>query len=538
MKYYIIAGEASGDLHGSNLMKGLKASDSSAEFRFWGGDLMAAEGGTLVRHYKETAVVGFVEVLMSLDKITKNLRLCKKDLLDYKPDVLILIDYPGFNFRIAKFAKENNIIVFYYISPKVWAWKESRVKNLKRDVDRLFIIFPFEIEYFKKWGINAIYNGNPLLDSTAGHPVHKESEHEFRKRNNLNEKPIIGLLAGSRVMEINYLLPRMVKIEQNFPDYQFLLAGAPSIEKSIYNKHLKSSNIKLLTGETYGILKHSKATVLSSGTASLEAALLDAPQVVCYGGNEISYRIAKLLVKVKFISLVNLILDRPVVKELIQHECTPDKITKELKKLLGKGQREKLVKKYSKLRDLLGGEGASVKVAKSMIEEYNKIVDSRRFTKVIDTPIGLLKLICDKDSLTEVTYLQSKNNNLHNDNHPVLTEAEKQFMEYFANQRKSFDLPVKPDGTEFQRKVWDELCKIPYGKVRSYGEVAKLIGTKDANRAVGMACKMNPLLIVVPCHRVLGAHNKLTGFNIGIDKQSFLLEHEKAYQSEEQNLFN
>ena len=213
-------------------------------------------------------------------------------------------------------------------------------------------------------------------------------------------------------------------------------------------------------------------------------------------------------------------------------------ITKELKKLLGKGQREKLVKKYSKLRDLLGGEGASVKVAKSMIEEYNKMVDSRRFSKVIDTPIGLLKLTCDKDSLTEVTYLQSKNNNLHNDNHPVLTEAEKQFMEYFANQRKSFDLPVKPDGTEFQRKVWDELCKIPYGKVRSYGEVAKLIGTKDANRAVGMACKMNPLLIVVPCHRVLGAHNKLTGFNIGIDKKSFLLEHEKAYQSEEQNLFN
>jgi O-6-methylguanine DNA methyltransferase len=368
--------------------------------------------------------------------------------------------------------------------------------------------------------------------------VHKESEKEFRERNNLDERPIIGLLAGSRVMEINYLLPRMVKLEKNFPDYQFLLAGAPSIDNSIYDKHLKSSNIKLLTGETYGILKHSKATVLSSGTASLEAALLDAPQVVCYGGNEISYRIAKLLVKVKFISLVNLILDRPVVKELIQHDCTPDNITKELKKLLSKGQREKLVKKYSKLRDILGGEGASVKVAKSMIEEYNKMVDSRRFSKIIDTPIGLLRLTCDKDSLTEVTYLQSKNNNLHNDIHPVLTEAEKQFKDYFANQRKSFDLPIKPDGTEFQRKVWEELCRIPYGKVRSYGEVAKLIGTKDANRAVGMACKMNPLLIVVPCHRVLGAHNKLTGFNIGIDKKSFLLEHEKAYQSEEQNLFN
>lgn len=538
MKYYIIAGEASGDLHGSNLMKGLIASDPQAEFKFWGGDLMAAQGGTLVKHYKETAVMGFVEVLMSLDKITKNLKLCKRDLLEYKPDILILIDYPGFNFRMAKFAKENNITVFYYISPKVWAWKESRVKYLKNDVDRLFIIFPFEIDYFKKWGINAIYNGNPLLDSVSGHPVHKESIEEFRERNNLDSRPVIGLLAGSRIMEINYLLPRMVRLEKFFPDYQFLLAGAPSVDKSVYEKHLKNSGIKLLFGETYGILKHSCATALASGTASLEAALLNAPQVVCYGGNEISYRIAKMLVKVKYISLVNLILDKPVVKELIQHDCTPEEISKELKKLLSKGQREKLEKKYEKLRTILGGDGASVKVARSMIDEYNKIISNKRFARVIDTPLGLLKLISNNESLIEVAYQEESNIKQDNDNHPVLIEAEKQFKEYFASQRKSFDLPLSPEGTEFQRRVWDELSKIPYGKVRSYGEVARLIGAKDANRAVGMACKMNPLLIVVPCHRVLGAHNKLTGFNIGIDKKSYLLEHEKAYQSEEQSLFN
>lgn len=538
MKYYIIAGEASGDLHGSNLMKGLKGADSSAEFRFWGGDLMAAQGGTLVRHYRETAVMGFVEVLMSIDKITKNLKLCKKDLLEYKPDILILIDYPGFNFRMAKFAKENNITVFYYISPKVWAWKEGRIKHLKSDIDRLFIIFPFEIEYFRKRGIEAIYNGNPLLDSIAGHPVHKESEEEFRKRNDLNDKPIIGLLAGSRIMEINYLLPRMVKMENKFPEFQFLLAGAPSVDHAVYEKHLKNSGIKLLFGETYGILKHSKATALASGTASLEAAILNAPQVVCYGGNEISYQIAKRLVKVKYISLVNLILDKPVVKELIQHDCTPSEIAKELKRLTSKGQREKIEKKYDKLRAILGGEGASAKVANSMIEEYQKIENSRRFSRVISTPLGDLKLLCDNKHLLEITYQKPDNAKHIMDTHPILLETEKQLSEYFGNQRKSFDLPVNPEGTEFQKRVWDELRRIPYGNVKSYGDVAKLIGAKDANRAVGMACKMNPLLIVVPCHRVLGAHNKLTGFNIGIDKKSYLLEHEKAYQAEGTNLFN
>src|SRR3989339_772543 len=543
MKYYIIAGEASGDLHGSNLMKGLKIADPQARFRVWGGDLMANEGGELVKHYKETAVMGFVEVLKSIRKISANLNLCKNDLLEYNPDILILIDYPGFNFRIAKFAKLNGLKVFYYISPKVWAWKESRVEYLKRDIDRLFIIFPFEIDYFKKQGIEAIYNGNPLLDSIAGHPSIKESSEEFGKRAGLDDKPIIGLLAGSRSMEINYLMPRFIKLEKIFPEYNFVLAGAPSMDLSSYSKFLENTKIKLLFGETYSILRHAKVTVLASGTASLEAALLDAPQVVCYGGNEISYQIAKRLVKIKYASLVNLILDMPLVKELLQHDCTTEKIADEIKYLLNEKHREKLFKKYAKVKEMLGGEGASVKVAASMIEEYNKMREAQRFYLNIDTPLGTLRLTSDNDYLLEVNYIEDTKkrlsnkrdksdnpNNIQSELPQVILDAKKQFEDYFASKRDTFDIPIKPEGTEFQQKVWGELRKIPYGEVKSYGDIAKIIGSSDASRAVGLACKMNHLLIVIPCHRVLGVNNKLTGFAIGVDKKSFLLNHEKAYE--------
>ncbi|MDP3453240.1 MAG: lipid-A-disaccharide synthase [Bacteroidales bacterium] len=544
MKYYIIAGEASGDLHGSNLMKGLKTADPEAEFRFWGGDLMSSQGGVLVKHYKETAVMGFVEVLASIRKISINLSLCKKDLLEYNPDILILIDYPGFNFRIAKFAKQNGIKVFYYISPKVWAWKESRIENLRRDVDKLFIIFPFEIEYFKKHKIEAIYNGNPLLDSIAQSQLKKESSEEFRKRIGLDDKPIIGLLAGSRAMEIKYLLPRMVKLEKLLPGFNYLLAGAPSTDVSTYQKYLKNSNIKLLFSETYNILSHARVSVLSSGTASLEAALLDAPQVVCYGGNEISYQIAKRLIKVKYASLVNLILDQPLVKELLQHDCTPEKIAEEVKSLLNDKRRERVLKKYSKVREMLGGEGASVKVAKSMVEQYREMLNSQRFTISLETPLGLLKLVSDNEYLLEVNYIDN-NQTISNDAGisdsglpEVLKQARDELTEYFKNQREIFEIPIKPIGTEFQNRVWSELKRIPYGEVRTYGDIAKNIGTPDAGRAVGMACKMNPLLVVVPCHRVLGAHNRLTGFNIGLEKKGFLLDHEKAYAKGESNLFS
>ena len=392
MRYYLVAGEASGDLHGSNLIKGLKMADPKPEFRCWGGDLMEAEGAHLVKHYKESAIIGFVEVVMSLKTLLGNLEQCKKDILEYKPDALILIDYPGFNFRIAEFAKKNGIRVFYYIAPKVWAWKEKRVHKLQKFVDRLFIIFPFEIEYFKKWNIDAIYNGNPLLDSVDNFKYAAESREEFDRRCNLlPDKPIIALLAGSRKGEISYLLPRMAKIIEHYPDYQFVLAGAPATETSVYQAILDKFNIKLidakgvpsgkgrevklLKGETYSILKHAKAAIISAGTASLEAALIGTPQVVCYGGNEISYRIAKHFVKLKYISLANLIMNAGLFKELIQHECTPELIMRELNRLLDDiPYREKMMDDYAKVRNILGGKGASEKVAKAMIVELEAMM--------------------------------------------------------------------------------------------------------------------------------------------------------------------
>ena len=378
MRYYLIAGEASGDLHGSNLIKGIREIDNNARIRCWGGDLMKEAGADLVKHYKEGAIMGFVEVVANLGKLAKNLQNCKNDILSYNPDILILIDYPGFNFRIAKFAKENGIRVFYYIAPKVWAWKENRVHRLKQYVDRLFIIFPFEIEYFRKWGINAIYNGNPLLDSVDNHNSALESRESFAKRTGISPAATtVALLAGSRKGEIKYLLPRMIEVAKKHPDYQFLMACAPSMEEEFYNKIIgkQCSNIKLLFGETYSALRHSDAAIISSGTASLEAALIGVPQVVCYGGNEISYQIAKRVVKLKYISLANLIMDKGLFKELIQHDCTPEKIDAELDNLLhNNGYREKMMADYKDVRTVLGGKGASAKVAQAMINELEQMI--------------------------------------------------------------------------------------------------------------------------------------------------------------------
>ncbi len=375
MKYYMIAGEASGDLHGSNLIKGIKEVDSSAQIRCWGGDLMKEAGGDLVKHYKEGAIMGFVEVVANLGKISRNLNDCKKDIMEFNPDVVVLIDYPGFNFRIAEFAKKNGFRVFYYIAPKVWAWKEKRVHRLKKFVDRLFIIFPFEIEYFKKWGIDAIYRGNPLLDSVDNYSRANETREEFFARTGLDAtRESVALLAGSRKGEIKYLLPRMIEVARKFPDNQFLMACAPSMEREFYESIIgkKCNNIKLLFGETYSILRHCRAAIINSGTASLEAALIGVPQVVCYGGNEISYQIAKRVVKLKYISLANLIMDRGLFKELIQHDCTPELIAQELEMLLHNGTyRTKMMEDYAMVREVLGGKGASAKVAGAM---YNELV--------------------------------------------------------------------------------------------------------------------------------------------------------------------
>lgn len=377
----MIAGEASGDLHGSNLIKGIKEVDSQAHIRCWGGDLMKEAGGDLVKHYKEGAIMGFVEVVANLGKISRNLNDCKRDIMEYNPDVVVLIDYPGFNFRIAEFAKKNGFRVFYYIAPKVWAWKEKRVHRLKKFVDKLFIIFPFEIEYFRKWGIDTIYRGNPLLDSVDNYSRANESREEFFARTGLDAtKESVALLAGSRKGEIKYLLPRMMEVACKFPDNQFIMACAPSMEREFYESIIgkECNNIKLLFGETYSILRHCRAAIINSGTASLEAALIGVPQVVCYGGNEISYQIAKRVVKLKYISLANLIMDRGLFKELIQHDCTPALISQELEKLLhDDAYRGKMMEDYAQVREVLGGKGASAKVAKAMYDELDKMINNR-----------------------------------------------------------------------------------------------------------------------------------------------------------------
>lgn len=381
MRYFLIAGEASGDLHGSNLIKGIREIDNNAQIRCWGGDLMKEAGAELIKHYKDGAIMGFVEVVANLGKLAKNLQDCKNDIINYNPDVVVLIDYPGFNFRIAEFAKGRGMRVFYYIAPKVWAWKEKRVHKLKKYVDKLFIIFPFEIEYFRKWGINAIYRGNPLLDSVDNHSTSDETKEAFEQRCGLGSAgKTVALLAGSRKSEIKYLLPRMMQVAQRYPNYRFLMACAPSMDKEFYEGIIgnKCNNIKLLFGETYSILRHSDAAIISSGTASLEAALIGVPQVVCYGGNEISYQIAKRVVKLKYISLANLIMDKGMFKELIQHDCTPDKISQELDNLLdNSAYRKQMISGYMEVRNVLGGKGASAKVAKAMIEELETMIKNQ-----------------------------------------------------------------------------------------------------------------------------------------------------------------
>lgn len=538
MRYYIIAGEASGDLHGSNLMRSLQKEDPSSEFRFWGGDHMSSVAEGLVMHYRDTAVMGIVEVVSKLRKIGKNLTLCKRDISDWNPDVVILIDYPGFNLRIAKYAKERGFRTFYYIPPKVWARGESRVEKLKKYIDRVYVIFPFEHEYFANHNLNTIYFGNPLLDSIMSDKAMHESRSEFLKRNYLDEQPSIALLAGSRKHEIKYLLPKMRVLEDEYKDYQLLLAGAPSVDADYYRKFLSGSRIKLIFGETYSILRHSQAVVLSSGTASLEAAIIGTPQIVCYGLNPLTAYIAKFIIKVKYASLVNLILGRELVKELLQWNCTPENITLETGKILQGKERGKILTGYRKLIKILGGEGASEKVAKSMIKEIQELKDGTIYTALHDTPLGRLKLVCNDTYLLSVEYMtEDIEKEPSVDKHPILTETIKQLDEYFSEKRHEFTLPIKLNGTDFQKRVWEELQRIPYGQIKTYGEVAASVESKEASRAVGLACKMNPLLIIVPCHRVLGANNKLTGFAIGIDKKSYLLDLERAYLNTENSLF-
>lgn len=372
MKYYLIAGEASGDMHGANLIKGLSKADPQAEFRFWGGDKMAQAGGAanLARHYKTASFFGALEVITHLREILQQMKECKADIKAFAPDVLILIDYPGFNFRMAKYAHGIGIRTFYYISPKVWAWKESRVKLIRKYVDELFIIFPFEIEYFRKKGIHAWFEGNPLVDVLEEEKKRIPSRGEFVKKNGVPEgKPIVALLSGSRKSELKYNLPFMVELSRRFPQYAFVVGGVGWLDRELYDDIVKGSDIVYVCDRTYALLANADAAVVTSGTATLETALIGTPEVVCYRKDKLTISIGRFVVKVPFISLVNLIMGREVVRELIQWDMTLPNAEKELTDIMpGGAKREKMLADFGELRRLVGGPGASDRFAAKMVE--------------------------------------------------------------------------------------------------------------------------------------------------------------------------
>lgn len=368
MKYYIIAGEASGDLHGSNLIKALKREDPKAQIRCWGGDLMEQAGGELAKHYKDMAFMGFLEVLLNLRTISRNFAFCREDIQRFRPDLIVFIDFSGFNLRIAKWAKAEGYRTNYYISPQIWASRESRIKNIKRDIDALYVILPFEKEFYEgKHGYPVHFVGHPLIDAIADTPLMGRAE--FREQYDLDpKKPIIALLPGSRKQEVRKMLRVMLSIRGDYPQYQFVIAGAPSLPDAFYTPYREKDRVHYVGNRTYALLKHSHAALVTSGTATLETALFEVPQVVCYKGNWISYQIAKRIITLDFISLVNLIMGREVVKELIQDEFTGENLKKELSKIIGGPQRERMLADYKLLREKLGGRGASELTARLIVE--------------------------------------------------------------------------------------------------------------------------------------------------------------------------
>ncbi|MCB0560256.1 MAG: lipid-A-disaccharide synthase [Lewinellaceae bacterium] len=368
MKYYIIAGEASGDLHGSNLIKGLREADPEADCRIWGGDLMEAAGGQLVKHYRELAFMGFVEVLMNLRTILGNMKFCKQDILRYQPDALILIDYPGFNLRIAKWAKAEGLKVYYYISPQLWAWHSSRVHGIKASVDRLFVILPFEQDFYQQYDYEVDFVGHPLMDVVDERPAREN----FREEHQLSSQPIIALLPGSRKQEIERMLEVMLEVVPDFPEHQFVIAGAPAQPESFYRQIVDkarpdTARVKLVDNRTYALLRHAEAALVTSGTATLETALFGVPQVVCYRGGRLSYLIARRLIDVEFIALANLIAGKEVVKELIQQECNARNLKAELKKLLEPEHRQRILEGYRLIRERMGEPGASRRTAELIV---------------------------------------------------------------------------------------------------------------------------------------------------------------------------
>jgi lipid-A-disaccharide synthase len=375
MRYFIIAGERSGDLHASNLIKALKKEDSNADILCWGGDYMEQAGARLAKHYKDISFMGFAEVLSNATKIFRAFKDCKADISKYNPDVVILIDFAGFNLRIAKFAKENGLKVFYYISPKVWAWNQSRAYKIKELVDRMFVIMPFEKDFYKKFNYEVDYVGNPLNDAIAAYIPNPQ----FKKQNNFDDKAIIAVLPGSRKQEVETMLQLMVSILDFFPDHRFVVAAVSNLPKSYYENFRKDGRVDIVYDQTYDVLSNATAALVTSGTATLETALFEIPQVVCYKASALTYIIAKSLIKVKYISLVNLIADKELVKELIQKDLNTLYIKKELEKIIfDKDNRNLMLKGYKDLKILLGEKGASVKTAKLMVEHLTKRIEKRR----------------------------------------------------------------------------------------------------------------------------------------------------------------
>ena len=382
MKYYLIAGEASGDMHGSLLMKALAERDPEAEFRFWGGGMMEAAGGTKVRDYRDTAVMGVVELAAKAGRLKRNLAFCKADILAWRPDVLILIDYPGFNLKMARFAHNNGFKVFYYIAPKVWATREGRLEKLRRYVDALFVIFPFEVEWFRKRGIEPVYEGNPLIDSIDASLESAPSKADFCAGNGLDpQRPLLALLAGSRLQEIKYLAPRFVRLAAllsgdgryaALKDAQLVLAAAPGIPREVYESHFGASAIRVVYDQTYHLLKNSDAALVASGTASLETALIGTPQVVCYGMNPLTFKLAMAMLKVRYVSLANLILDKLIFRELLQNDCNPEAMAGELLRLAEDSDcRSRMLADYAQVRAALGGSGAAGRIAAQIYSRLN-----------------------------------------------------------------------------------------------------------------------------------------------------------------------
>jgi lipid-A-disaccharide synthase len=373
MRYFIIAGEQSGDLHGSNLIRGITEADINSEIFCWGGDLMEAAGAKLLVHYRSTAFMGFISVLKNLGAIKKNLSLCRQQILELKPDVVIFIDYPGFNLRIAEFAKSSGFRTFYYISPKFWAWNEGRVKKVKKYIDRMFIIFPFEVDFYKKHGISVQYHGNPLVDETEKRLTNFPKDIEIFRSFGIDEQPVIALLAGSRRHEIEMVLPQMIKMVKHFPEYKFVLACVKNIPEEFYKQIIGNEDVTLVKDKTYEVLHVAQAALVTSGTATLEAALMGTPQVVCYKAGFIEILIAWAVIRVKYISLVNLIMNSEIVQELVQYDLNKTNLLSELKSILpGGDKRERIISDYRALMSKLGPSGASGRIAREMVGELKK----------------------------------------------------------------------------------------------------------------------------------------------------------------------